>query len=229
MEKIEKYREKYESEKTSGGEKEIESKEIESKETSSSEKESGAKSTVTPQLKKRVLVKEIPRHAGEKVCVKGFLHEIRAQSKVKFILLRELSGIIQAVALPELGELFKTIEKIPKESVLSITGIVKPQKQAPGGFEIQIESCTVLSEAHKELPIQVVEKGEEELSPQLQFEYRWIYLRKPKQALIFKIATTMESAMREYWLTHGYTQIHSPKIIGTPSEGGAEVFSFEYF
>ncbi len=178
---------------------------------------------------KRVLVKEISKYAGQRICIQGFLHDLRAQSKVKFLLIRESSGIIQAVALPEAGQVFLEIEKIPKESVVSIIGLVKPEKQAPGGFEIQIESYEVLSKASKELPIQVVEKGSEEVSPHLRLEYRWIDLRKTKQALIFKIATIMEAAMREYWLSHGYTQIHSPKIIATPSEGGAEIFSFEYF
>ena len=181
------------------------------------------------EMKKRVRVKEAPKFAGQKITIKGFVHELRAQSKVKFLLIRESSGLIQAVALPEMGEAFKEIEKIPKESVVSITGIVKPEKQAPGGFEIKIESYEILSEASRELPIQVVEKGGEEISPALRMEFRWLDLRKPKPALIFKVATTMEAAMREFWLERGYTQIHSPKLIGTPSEGGAEVFSLEYF
>jgi len=181
------------------------------------------------EMQKRVRVKEAPKFAGQKITIMGFVHELRAQKQVKFLLIRESTGIIQAVALAQMGEQFREIEKIPKESVVSITGIVKPEKQAPGGFELQIESYEVLSEANRELPIQVVEKGTEEISPALRMDYRWLDLRKPKPALIFKIATTMEAAMREFWLTRGYTQIYSPRLIGTPSEGGAEVFSFEYF
>ena len=181
------------------------------------------------EIIKRTRVKEVPLFKGQKIKIEGFVHELRSQSKVKFLLIRESSGIIQTVALPEIGKLFSEIEKIPKESVVAIVGIVKEEKQAPGGFEIQIESFEVLSEASRELPIQVIEKGSEEISPTLRMDYRWIELRKPKQALIFKIATTMETSMREYWESKEYVQIHSPKLIGTPSEGGAEVFSLEYF
>jgi aspartyl-tRNA synthetase len=177
----------------------------------------------------RILISELGKHVGEKVCVKGFLHELRGQSKVKFVLLRESSGIIQCVALPESKEVFATIEKVPKESVLKIMGILKLEKQAPGGMEIAIEEYEILSKASLELPIQVVEKGGEEISLPLRLDYRWIELRKPKQALIFKIWTTLEEEMRHYCLKKGCMQIHSPKIIGTPSEGGAEVFTVDYF
>ncbi len=177
----------------------------------------------------RTMISELSKHIGEKVCVSGFLQELRGQSKVKFVLLREGSGIIQCVALPEIGEAFKSIEKIPKESVLKIAGIIKLEKQALGGMEIVIESYEILSRASEELPIQVVEKGSEEVSLPLRLDYRWIELRKPKQALIFKIWTILEEGMREYCLSKGCVQIHSPKIIGTPSEGGAEVFTVDYF
>jgi len=178
---------------------------------------------------KRIRVKEIPLHEGEEVILEGFIHEMRIQSKVKFVLLREISGIIQCVALPEEEKFFLEIEKIPKESVVRIIGEVKKEKQAPSGFEIKIKSFEVISKPEKELPIQVIEKGSEEAALPLRLDYRWIELRKPKKALIFKAWTMLEEGMREYCIKQGCIQIHSPKIIGTPSEGGAEVFPLEYF
>ncbi len=178
---------------------------------------------------KRIMVKELSHHAGEKVCIKGFLHDLRDQSKVKFLIMRDISGMAQAVALAETPEVFKEASKIPKETVLEIIGTVKPEKQAPGGFEIQIESIKILSTADRELPIQVAEKGKDEASLPLRLDYRWLDLRKPKNALIFKIWTTMEAAMREYWLAHGFIQIHSPKLVAGATESGAELFSLKYF
>ena len=175
---------------------------------------------------KRIRVKELEKYIGKEVKVQGFLHEIRSQSKVKFILLRELSGIIQCVSLPE-SKTFEEVSKISKESVIEIKGIVKAEKQAIGGIEIQIKEISVLSAA-EELPIQVVEKGKEAALP-LRLDYRWLDLRKPKKALIFRVATTLEEGMREFWKKEEFIEIHSPKIMGVPSESGAELFSLEYF
>ncbi|MEK6958924.1 MAG: aspartate--tRNA(Asn) ligase [archaeon] len=177
----------------------------------------------------RKMVIDVAKCAGQKVKLAGFVHDIRDQSKVKFVLLRDITGIMQTVALPESKTVFFEITKVPKESVIEIIGLAKAEKQAPGGIEVVIESFRILSEADKELPILVAEKGKEEVALPLRLDYRWLDLRKPKNTLVFKIWTTMEEAMREYWLAHGFTQIYSPKIIGTPSEGGAEVFSMNYF
>jgi nondiscriminating aspartyl-tRNA synthetase len=176
---------------------------------------------------KRIMISELKKFIGKEVKISGFLHELRNQSKVKFLLIRDISGIIQCVALPEF-KLFEEISRIPKESVIEIVGLVKDEEQAPSGVEIEIKSYSILSTASLDLPILVVEKSNEAALP-LRLDYRWIDLRKQRNSLIFKIWTTMESAMREYCLLKGCIQIHTPKMIGTPSEGGAEVFSLDYF
>ncbi len=177
----------------------------------------------------RIKIQDLKDKIEKVVTVQGFIHEIRDQSKVKFLLLRDNSGIVQLVALPENKKVFDTITKIPRESVLSVKGIVKEQKQArPLGLEIHINEFEVLSEADKDLPIQVVEKGEEPALP-TRLDWRWIDLRKPKNFLIFKIWTDMEAAMREYWLANGFTQIYTPKFVAGATESGAELFSLDYF
>jgi len=177
----------------------------------------------------RMMISEIAKQVGKKILLKGFVQEIRDQSKVKFVILRDISGIAQCVALPEEKEIFSTVGKISKESVIELVGTVKAEKQAPGGCELRIETYKILSEADKELPIQVIEKGTEETTLPLRLDYRWLDLRKPKSALVFKIWTTMEAAMREYWLSHGFIQIHSPKLVAGATESGAELFSLDYF
>ena len=181
------------------------------------------------KIMKRSLVTELEKNIGEKVLVKGFLHELREQSKVKFVLLRDVSGIVQCVFLPEHKESFESISKVSKESVIEIRGVLKKEKQAPSGFEIQAEEFSVLSEADRNMPIQVAEKGKEEPALPTRLDYRWIDLRKPKNTLIFKIWTTLEAAMREYWISHGFIQIHTPKFVAGATESGAELFSLDYF
>ena len=176
----------------------------------------------------RTKINELKEKVGKKVLIKGFIHEIRDQSKVKFLLIRDNSGIIQTVTTSENKEIFKNIANIPKESVISIEGIVKAEKQAPSGIEIHVEKYEVLSEADRDLPISVVEKGEPPALP-TRLDWRWLDLRKPKNLLIFKIWTDMEAAMREYWLSHGFIQIHTPKFVAGATESGAELFSLDYF
>jgi len=161
--------------------------------------------------------------------IKGFVHEIRDQSKIKFILIRDASGIVQTVAKQENKKVFDSIAKIPRESVLEIIGEVKESKQAPEGVEILIEDYKILSEAQSPLPISVNDSKGEEVSLPKRLDWRWIELRKPKNLLIFKIWGTMEKAMREYWDKNKFIQIYSPKFMPSPSETGAELFEVEYF
>ena len=108
----------------------------------------------------RTKIKDLGKFIGKKVLIKGFIHEIRNQSKIKFVLIRDNSGIVQTVTLPDNKDVFDKIGKITRESVISIDGTVKAEKQAPSGIEISVESYEILSEASQDLPIQVVEKGE---------------------------------------------------------------------
>ncbi len=176
----------------------------------------------------RTYIKDIKSKIGEDIEIKGFVHEIRDQSKIKFIIIRDVTGVIQCIVKPEQKEVFNEIVKIPRESVLKITGKVKSNKQAPGGIEILIRDYEVLSRADSPLPIPVIEKGQEVSLPK-KLDYRWIELRKSKNLLIFKIWTFMEKAMREYWGKNSYIQIYSPKFMPSPSESGAELFSVNYF
>ncbi len=176
----------------------------------------------------RTKINELKEKVGKKVLIEGFIHEIRDQSKVKFILIRDNSGIIQTVTTPDKKKIFEKIATIPKESVLAIEGIVKTEKQAPSGIEIKVEKYEIISEADRDLPISIVEKGEPPALP-IRLDYRWLDLRKPKNLLIFKIWTDVEAAMREYWLSNGFIQIHTPKFVAGATESGAELFSLEYF
>jgi len=177
----------------------------------------------------RTKINELKEKIGKKVLIKGFIHEIRNQSKVKFLIIRDNSGIIQTVVLPEKKSFFEEIAKVSRESVVAIEGIVKAEKMAPSGIEIHVDSYEILSEADKELPIPVVEKGGEITALPKRLDYRWLDLRKPKHLLIFKIWDYMEQAMREWWKANGFIQIYSPKFMGAPSESGAELFSVDYF
>lgn len=176
----------------------------------------------------RSYINDVFKKAGKDVEIEGFVHEIRDQSKIKFLLLRDVTGIIQCIVKPDQKKLFEEIASIPRESVLRIKGELMSSKQAPHGKEILIKDYELLSKADSPLPMPVIEKGAEIALP-TRLDWRWIELRKPKNLLIFKIWTFMEKAMREYWDKNGFIQIYTPKLMPAPSESGAELFSIDYF
>lgn len=180
-------------------------------------------------LMERILIKKIKEKVGQQIKIAGFVHTIRDQGSIKFLIIRDISGTIQVVITKFSNEAMKVAESLSLESVVEITGIAKEEKQAPGGIEVGAEKIVVLSSASPELPIPVVEKGSEETDLQIRLDWRWLDLRKPEKALIFRAWTLMEHAFREYWTQNGYIEIHSPKFMSAPSESGAELFEVKYF
>ena len=156
--------------------------------------------------------------ADEKVEIDGFVHALRIQSKIAFMNVRDITGIVQVVVMKD-SPTFETVKGLSIESVVRISGSAKAEKNAPGGVEIQIESIEVLSVAAPELPIPVVSaKGGEETEAPTRFDYRWIDLRKPEKAKIFKVWTELEKGFREYWNKNNFIQIYSPSFMSTALE-----------
>jgi len=181
-------------------------------------------------MTQRIFVNQIKEQIGKRVTVAGFIQIIRDQGNIKFLMIRDISGTVQVVITKDKKESMDVASKLSHESVVEIAGLAKEEKQAPGGLEIAAEKITVLSSADPELPIPVVEKGnQEEADQSIRLDWRWIDLRKPKNLLIFKIWTLMEAGFREYWIDNGYLEIHSPKLISAPSESGSDVFEVKYF
>jgi len=179
-------------------------------------------------MKESIKISDLPAHVDKEVLIKGFVQSVRAQGKVGFITLRNITGMVQCVFLGEalIGEL----KKISTESYVSVDGKLVAAKQAPGGVEIQVSKMEVVSAAAPELAIPVVTiKGGEETEAPVRFDYRWIDLRKPEKAQIFKVWTSFEKGLRKYWSDNDFIQIYSPSFMSTPSETGAEVFEVNYF
>lgn len=178
----------------------------------------------------RILNSDIKNQLGKKITITGFVQTIRDQGNIKFLLIRDITGVVQVVVLKKNKEAFEAAKKLNHESVVQIVGLAKEEKQAPDGFEVEAETIEILSLADPELPIPIVEKGQQgETEQSIRLDWRWIDLRKPEGSLTFKVWTTMEAAFREYWVRNNYIEIHSPKLISTASESGAEVFEVKYF
>jgi aspartyl-tRNA synthetase len=178
----------------------------------------------------RNYIQDIPSLAGQEATILGFAHTIRAQSKIAFLIVRDVTGLLQTVITIENPEAFEIVKNLSTESVVKVTGLVKEAKQAPSGFEIDVKTIEVLSHADPQLPIPIIEKkGGDETEAPIRFDYRWIDLRKPEHLKIFKVWTELEKGFRKYWNDNNYLQIYTPSFMSTPSETGAEVFTVDYF
>jgi len=178
----------------------------------------------------RIHTKDVQKHVGKEIKVAGFVQTIRDQGNIKFLIVRDISGLVQIVVTKNAAEALAIAKTLTLESVVEISGLAKEEKQAPGGFEIEASEISVLSLADPNLPIPIVVKGTQgETEQSARLDWRFIDLRKPEGALTFRAWTEMEQGFREYWLGESYIEIHSPKLISTASESGAEVFEVKYF
>lgn len=181
-------------------------------------------------MNNRIYIKNLKEKVGSDVEVSGFVHALRIQSKIIFLVLRDVTGSVQTVIEASIPEVFEIAKGLSLESVVTIKGTVKAFEKAIGGVEISVKEIVVLSAAAPELPIPVVVKGnDEESEAPTRFDYRWIDIRKPEKTAIFKTWTALEKGFRKAWAENDFIQIYTPSFMSTPSETGAEVFEVKYF
>ncbi len=177
----------------------------------------------------RTLIAGLRQSIGQKVKIQGFLQTLRDQKKMQFLILRDTTGLVQVAHYrPANEELANQISTLTVESAITITGTVVDNPIVKlNGLEVQLETLSVDGPAQSPVPFDPFA----ETLPMIDFRMDWRYLdlRRPEAALIFKVQTIAEAAMREYWVQHGFVEIHSPKIMGAPSESGAELFEMKYF
>ena len=174
----------------------------------------------------RTYIKEIfEKGKEEKVLVKGWVHETRALGKVSFLLVRDVTGIIQIVATKDNSQ-FKLMNQ-SHENVVSVEGKAVKSKQAPGGIEIVPEKIEVIAEAEQPLPIDVSDFSKTELPKRL--DYRFLDLHRKRTQAIFKIQSEISMSFREFFKNKEFFEVHLPSIISAASEGGTELFPVQYF
>ena len=176
-------------------------------------------------MERRYIKDIIEKGKEEKVLVKGWVHETRALGKVRFMLVRDITGIIQVVAVKD-SSVFEKMNQ-SRENVVSVEGKVVKSKQAPGGMEIQPEKIEVIAEAEQPLPIDVSDFSKTELPKRL--DYRFLDFHRKKTQAIFKIQTELAARFREFFYNKGFIEMQMPCIISSASEGGTDLFEVKYF
>jgi nondiscriminating aspartyl-tRNA synthetase len=174
----------------------------------------------------RTLIAELPDKIGERVRVRGWANAIRDQKRMQFLIVRDETGLVQVV-LPKDEppiELNEAVSALTVESAVTITGtVVADERVKLGGLEVKLEALEVDSLADPEVPI----APDSALDKRI--DWRYLDLRRLDRRLIFEVDTTVEQAMREYWRKERFIELHSPKLMGSASESGAELFKVGYF
>lgn len=178
---------------------------------------------------KRTLIQDLRAETGRTVKVQGWLQTLRDQKKMQFLIIRDGTGTVQAVlekaANPALAA---EISRLPVETALTLTGKVAENPAVRlSGLEIQIESAAVEGMAEAQLPLDPFAAALPAIDTRL--DWRCLDLRRPENLLMFKVQTAALAAMREYWVKNRFIEIFTPKLMGSPSESGAELFELPYF
>ena len=176
-------------------------------------------------------INELKNHIDEEIEIQGFVDNVRNIKWVQFIVLRDTTGKIQVTiekSVEENKKMVELVETLTNESTVKVKGkIIKNENVKLNGMEIIPTSIEVTSVSAPELPINY--KDLENINLDTRLDYRFLDLRNEKNALIFKVQSTLVRYMREYLYNNNFMEIHTPKLIGAASESGSEVFEVKYF
>ncbi|MFW6181448.1 MAG: aspartate--tRNA(Asn) ligase [Spirochaetota bacterium] len=177
-------------------------------------------------MRERVLAEELASMTGRDVTVAGWVHSIRKQGKIVFIILRDRTGTMQAVAGADLVR----EHDLRSETVVYASGRVEEDERAEGGVELRVSALQVLSRPTRRLPILVSDKAEyQKLELETMLNHRVLSLRTPRRNAIFRLQAGVTDCFRSFFSTQGFTEVHTPKIIATGTEGGTQLFAVDYF
>lgn len=178
----------------------------------------------------RIYINEVKAFDGEVVTLCGFVHEVRDTKKMQFVVLRDVSGDIQLTVFKseQNAELNQIVTSLPIQSSVRVSGKVHVDDFVKmGGVELLAESIEIVNASASPLPIDM--KGVTESNKDTRADWRFLDLRDKKRQLILKIQTMALHAMRQFWINLDFVELQSPKLVATPSEGGAELFELDYF
>lgn len=179
----------------------------------------------------RTYIKDLKKHTGKEVVIKGWVDVRRDHGKLIFIDLRDMSEKVQMVVLPNHKEAHKLAETVRNEWVLEVKGKVNErpakmvnEKEVNGTLELEVLEMIVLSEA-KEVPFELGS----DINIDTYLDYQPYTLRSERNRAIFKIQALIVNAFRQFLMKEGFTEFQAPKLVGEDAEGGANTFNVEYF
>ncbi len=173
-------------------------------------------------------IAEIGKHDGQSVTLQGWLYNLRESGKLVFPIFRDGTGSIQGVAHVKSvsPEVFETLKHLTQESSVIVTGKVRADKRAPGGYELDVENVQVVQRVPESdpYPITLKDHGVEFLQ-----ERRHLWMRSPRQSAILRIRAEIMRAAAEYFDMNGYIRTDPPILTPAACEGTSTLFPVDYF
>ncbi len=168
---------------------------------------------------------EIAQYEGQEVTLQGWLYNKTDKGRLQFLLVRDGTGMVQAVAFKkELApEAFEAAQQVTQESSLTVTGMVRKDERAPGGFELGITDLRIVQLAG-EYPITPKEHGIDFL-----MDHRHLWLRSTKEWATMRVRATVVKAIRDWLDSHGFLLMDTPILTPSSCEGTTNLFETEYF
>jgi asparaginyl-tRNA synthetase len=170
-------------------------------------------------------IQDIAKHEGQPVTIHGWLHNRRSSGKIHFLQVRDGSGFIQAVmSKAAVGdEVFKSADHLSQETSLSVSGTVRVDARAPGGFEIDVTGIEVHGPS-SDYPITPKEHGVDYL-----LDRRHLWIRSPRQQAILRVRHEVIDAVRDYFNSRGFILCDTPIFTPAACEGTSTLFPVQYF
>jgi len=173
-------------------------------------------------------IAEAKKNPNEKIGIAGWVHDVRDLGKLKFVIVRDRTGLLQVTMKKGIvPDDVLAAATLNKEDVVSFEGVLKENKIAPDGMELIPERFELLNKVERKLPIDPTGVIPSELDTRIDFRY--LDLRKKDTAAVFKVKSLVANAFREKLLELGFLEIHPSAITGAATEGGADVFPIQYF
>ena len=165
-------------------------------------------------------------YEGKSIKVKGAIHTIRDMGEVAFIVLRRRDGLVQCVYEP--GKSRFNVDDLKEADTVEVCGTYKSDDRSPNGFELRLDTITILSEPAEPMPLQI-NKWKLNTSLEAKLNNRAVALRNPRERATFRIQEGITRGFRDFLYNNGFTEIHTPKLGAKSAEGGANLFKLEYF
>jgi len=176
----------------------------------------------------RITIADAAQHIDQTVSIPGWLYNIRKSGKIIFPQLRDGTGLMQCVAvksaLPE--DVFETLKGLTQESSLTLTGKIRADVRAQGGFELDVESVDVHQRVPEDQPYPITPK---EHGTEFLMDHRHLWLRSQRQHAIIRVRHTIIKAVRDYFDSHGFTLVDTPIFTPAACEGTTTLFEVNYF
>ncbi len=173
----------------------------------------------------RIYIEDLPRHEGDTVTLRGWLYNKRSSGKIKFPVMRDGTGYLQGVivkgSVPE--EVFTRFDELTQETSFAMTGKIRKEPRAPGGFEMDVNDLQIIHVAH-DYPITPKDHGIEFL-----MDRRHLWLRSSKQHAVLRIRHQIIKAIREFFDNRGFLLLDAPIFTPAACEGTSTLFETDYF